>query len=239
MLLSNTNEMPSSLFLKLYHSADRSHLWYTLPWAFNEFVQISIPDKSISHLEVLQPSHSSTMLSSSCLVRMGLICNEMSPIVTRSPIMCPDNIEELHLFCCDRNIDLKLPSLRHLNVNSSLDTLHRCSSISMNIQSIIIVIHHEDKSYATGNWAALRSLRSLPHLRSLRVVLYEVHMSADDPNCQIIAETAMWFVDFAFSFRRRGYFDDLDNKSAFKRCCSFIKELRQRISALSWNEISE
>jgi hypothetical protein len=216
MLLSNTYEMTASFFLQLYDSADQFHLWYTLPWAFNELVQIPIPDKSISELEVLQPSHSSTILSSS--------------------IMFPDNIEQLQLFCCDRNIDLKLPSLHHLTVISSLDALHRCSSISMNIQSINIVLRQRDVQYTTGNWTALHSLRSLPYVRSLRVVMYELHMSADDPSCQIIAETAMWFVDFAFSFRRCDCFPDLDNKSAFERCCSFIEELRQRIIALSGNQ---
>ena len=172
-------------------------------------------------------------VSSSRLVRMDMINNEISPVLTRSPILSPTNIEELHLFCCDRDIDLKLPSLCHLNVISSLDALHRCSSISMNIQSIIIVLHQQYLPYASGNWTALRSLRSLPHLRSLRVVMYELHMSADDPSCQIIAEAAVWFVDFSFSFRRRGSFDDLDSPSAFKRCCSFIEQLRRKIFALS------
>ena len=212
---------------------DRSHLWYTLPWAFNEFVQISIPDKKISHLEVWQSSQSSRTVSSSRLVRMDLIWNEVSPILTQSPIMSAKSIEELYLFCCNRDVVLKQPSLGHLTVISSLDTLHRCSSISMNIQSIIIVLDQWYVPYATGGWTALRSLRSLPHLRSLRVLLYDLHMSADDPSCAIIAATAVRFVDFAFSFRRCGDFHDLDDESAFKRCCSFIEELRRRILALS------
>ena len=139
--------------------------------------------------------------------------------------MFPQNIEELHLFCCDRNIDLKLPSVHHLTVINSLDALQRCLSISMNIQSITIVLDQEHIQFATGAWIALRFLRALPHLRSLRVVLYALHMSAGDPSCQIIAETAVWIVDFAFSFRRRGSFHGLDNESAFKRCCSFIEQL--------------
>ena len=167
---------------------------------------------------------------------MDAISNEVSPILLQSPIMFPQNIEELHLFCCDRDIDLKLPSLHHLTVINSVGALHRCLSISMNIQSITIVLDQEYILFATGNWTALRSLRTLPHLRSLRVVLYTLYMSADDPSCQIIAETAMWIVDFAFSFRRCGSFCGLDNKSAFERCCSFIHQLRQTIFALSADE---
>jgi hypothetical protein len=153
--------------------------------------------------------------------------------------MFPQIIEELHLVCCDRDIDLKLPSLHHLNVINSLDALQQCLSISMNIQSITIVLDQEHILFATGAWSALRSLRSLPHLRSLRVVLYTLYMSADDPSCQIIAETAVWIVDFAFSFRRRGSFCGLDNESAFKRCCSFIQQLRQMIFALSTDKKPE
>jgi hypothetical protein len=167
---------------------------------------------------------------------MDLICNEVSPILTRSSILSLENIEELDLFCCDRDIDLKLPSLRHLNVISSLDALHRCSSISMNIQSIIIVLRKWHVPYITGNWSALHSLRSLPRLRSLRVVLYEVQMSGDHPSCQTIAETAIRVVDFAFSFRRCGYFADIDLNTAFERCCSFIEELRRKILILSGDE---
>jgi hypothetical protein len=219
---------------------ERSHLWYTLPWAFNELTQLSIPDKYIRELEVfLPPRHSSTMPSWSRLVRMDSICNELSPILTRSPIICPKNIEEMHLFCCDRNIDLKLPSLHHLTVINSLDALHHCSSISMNIPSIIIVLHGEDMPYATGNWTALRSLHALPRLQSLRVVLYDSHMSGDDPYCEIIAETAVWFANFSFSFRRRGYFCGIDDKTAFQRCCSFIEQLRRKIFALSVDEKPE
>ena len=69
--------------------AHRSYLWYSLPWAFNELVQLSIPDGNISQLDVLQPPCSSAILSSSRLVRMDSIYNGVSPILTRSPILCP------------------------------------------------------------------------------------------------------------------------------------------------------
>ena len=223
-------------FSQASDSGNRSYLWYTLPWAFNEFVQLPIPDEEISQLELLDLHHSSTMRSSSHLVRMDLICNEISPLLTQSPIMCPENIEELHLFCCDRDINLKLPSLKHLNVINSLDALHRCCSISVNIQSIIIVIQRWNVPYATGNWPALRSLRSLPNLQSLRIVLYEMHIPAGDTGCEIIAETAMWVVDFAFSFRWEGYSRVLGSDFSFERCCSFIEQLRRKIFALSGDD---
>ena len=236
---SNSVSVTTFCLLQGFDSADRSHLWYTLPWAFNELVQMSVPEKYIDQVEVWQPPSSSAMLSSSRFVRMELICNEMSPILIRSPIFCPKNVEELRLFCCHRDIGLTLPSLRHLDVISSLDALHRCPSISMNIRSIIIGLQRHHIPYITGNWTALRSLRVLPHLRSLRVVLIDLHMSPDDPSCQIIAETAMSLVDFSLSFRRASEFHGLDTDSAFTRCCSFIEQLRRRIFDLSWDEKPE
>ena len=235
-LSSQWSSERSLCFLQSYGLVDRFHLWYTLPWAFNELVQLPIPDKQISQLQVLQPSRLSTILTSSRLVRMDSICNEVSPILLRSPIVFPSNIEELNLFCCDRNIDLKLPSLHHLTVVNSLDALQRCASISMNIQSITLVLDKECIRFATGDWRALRFLRALPHLRSLRVVLYDLYMFADDLSCQIIAETTLWLVDFAFSFRCRDFFYGLDDESAFKRCCSFIQQLQQTIFSLSTDE---
>ena len=124
---SNLTSAISSLLVQDYDSADRSHLWYTLPWAFNEFVQLSIPDENINELEVFQPPLSSLMLSSSRLVRMNAICNEMSPILSRSSIM---------------------------------RTSKNC------IYSLVIE-------------TSLPSPRSLPHLWSLHMVLYDLHMSAD------------------------------------------------------------
>lgn len=236
---SNIGSVTMFCLLQGFDSADRTHLWYTLPWAFNELVQMSVPEKYIGQVEVWQPPCSSSMLSSSRFVRMELICNGMSPILARSPIFCPKNVEELRLFCCDRDIGLTLPSLRHLDVISSLDALHRCPSISTNIRSIIIGLQGCHIPYITGNWTALRSLRLLPHLRSLRVVLIDLHMSPGDPSCQIIAETAMSLVDFSFSFRQESEFHGLDVDSAFTRCCSFIEELRRRIFDLSWDEKPE
>ena len=166
---------------------------------------------------------------------MDLICNDMSPILSRSAILCPEHIEELHLFCCNREIDLKLPSLRHVSVISSLAALHRCSSISINIQSMIIVLERWHIPYITGNWTALRSLRSLSRLRSLRVVLYDLHMSPDDAGCETIAETAILLLDFALSFRLRGDFHDMNPRSAFKGCCLFVEQLQRTILALSFN----
>jgi hypothetical protein len=217
----------------------RYHLWYTLPWAFNELVQLPIPDENISELEVFQPRHSPTPPHSSRLVRLNSIYNEVPAILTRSLIGCPDNIEEMQLFSCDRDIALNLPSLRHLNVMDRLDSLHCCSSISMNIQSIIIVPCPQYTPSASGIWTSLRSLRTLPRLRSLRVILYDFLLPPDGPSCEIIAETAISLVDFAFCFRRCRFSNGSQSLVLLDRCWSFIGQLRQRIFALASDEKPE
>ena len=218
---------------------NRYHLWYTLPWAFNELVQPLISDENISELEVFRPPHSPTPPHSSRLVRLNSIYDEVPPILTRSLIVCPDNIEEGQFFRCERDIALNLPSLRHLNVMNRLDSLHRCSSISMNIQSMIIVLCRRYTPSAPGIWTALRSLRTLPRLRSLRVILYDFDMPPDGPSCEMIAETAISLVDFAFCFRRCPYRNELHSFALLDRCWSFIEQLRQRIFALASDEKPE
>ena len=74
------------------------------------------------------------------------------------------------------------------------------------------MLGREHIPFATGNWSALRSLRSLACRRSLCVVLYELHMSADDPSCRSLPR---------------------------QRCGSFIEHPRQKIFAISWNQKPE
>ena len=229
----------SHLFLQSWDLAYWSHLWYILSWAFNELVQLPLPDENISELEVFQPPHSPTPPHLSRLVRLNSIYNEVPPILTRSLIVCPDNIEEGQLFSCDRDIALNLPSLRHLNVMNSHDSLHRCSSISMNIQSLIIVLCRRYTPSAAGIRTTLRSLRTLPRLQSLRVILYDFDMPPDGPSCEMIAETAISLVDFAFCFRRCRYRNELHSFALRDRCCSFIEQRRQRIFTLALDKKPE
>ena len=145
----------------------------------------------------------------------------------------------MQLFSCERDSALEFPSLRHLNVMNRLDSLHLCSSISMNIQSIIIVLYRRHVPFASGNWTTLRSLRTLPRLRSLRVILYDFHMSPDGPSCEMIVETAISLVDFAFCFRRRGNLYELHSDAPLGKRSLFIEQLRQRTFALSSDEKPE
>jgi hypothetical protein len=219
--------------LQTRDSEDRYYLCYTLPWPFNELTQLSFPEQIMTQLEVLEPSQSTSIFNSSRLLRMNLVNNAMSPILTLPDILSPTRIEELNLFCCDRNIRLKLSLVRHVNLINSLDTLHICSSISMNIQSIQIAIYQYHIPYEKGNWTALRALYDLPLLRSLRIIMHDTPRCSDDANCQILAQTAISMVDFAFCFRIWTGSFEAGQKSTFYMYRLFIERLRQRIMTIS------
>ena len=156
----------------------------------------------------------------------------MTPL-PQSSIMCPDRIEELDLFDRDRSLSLKLPSLVHINLIESFDALQSCPSVSMNIQSITIVMYQEDVQSATGHWTHLRVLNALPRLHSVRVLMYDILVCLDDVACQMLAETSLSLHDFGISCPERYYQRGYDWKSLCDLYRSFIKQLHQTIVCLS------
>ncbi|CAF1375226.1 unnamed protein product [Rotaria sordida] len=155
-----------------------------------------------------------------------------------SHVISSNRIVELHLFRCDRQISLNLPMVTHLTLIDSLDALN-ARSLSTNIRSIQIILHHECLDFASGNWTALRVLSTLPLLNSLRVLLYNMLNPPDDTSCKVIAETAMTVADFGFCFRRNHYhYAELnhDIDLVYMKHSLFIERLRNSIVTLSQNE---
>ncbi|CAF4470419.1 unnamed protein product [Rotaria socialis] len=185
----------------------RQHLFYTLPWIFKEFFELCVPDRY----------------------------NLPSSATFFSHLISSNEIFELHLLRCDRQVSMNLPNLRHLILTDSLDSLNSFQ-LSKNIRSIQITLHHQCTNFATCDWTALRKLSSLPELNSLRVLLYNMHISPDDTSCQIIADVAPMISDFSFCFRRRHYQAVYDLDSAQMKQSSFIEQLKNRILALSLNK---
>ncbi len=150
-------------------------------------------------------------------------------------IMSSNQIVELHLLGCNRQISLNLPSLSRLILIDSLDSLNSCTLLT-NIQSIQIILHHQYLCFGNDDWTILRTLSTLPRLISLRVVLYDMRVPPDDASCQIIAETAPIVSDFAFCFRRDNYEIDYDKDAVYTKHCLFIEQLQNRILTLPLNQ---
>jgi len=88
----------------------------------------------------------------------------------------------------------------HLTLVDSLNSLNSCS-LSTNIRSIHIILHHECLAFTNGDWTALRTLSTLPLLNSLRLLLYNMLNPPGNTSCEVIAETALTVADFGFYFR--------------------------------------
>ncbi|CAF2725237.1 unnamed protein product [Rotaria sp. Silwood2] len=216
-------------------SKNRQHLFYTLPWIFNEFFQLSVPDRCISEIEVFISSYPTSKTHCTRLVKLNMSDNVPSSTSLFSKIMSSNKIVELNLYRCNRNISMNLPNLNHLSLIDSIDSLNSCS-LSTNIRSIQIVLHYECLRFASGDWTDLRRLSILPLLKSLRILLYGMHIPPDSTDCKIIAETAPLLSDFSFCFRRIYGQNSYDIDLAYTKHCLFIEQLRNNILSLPLNE---
>ncbi|CAF2835867.1 unnamed protein product [Rotaria sp. Silwood2] len=99
----------------------RQHLFYSLPWIFNEFFQLSVPDRCISELTVFAPSFPVMNFNSSRLIKLNMSDNLPSSITFLSQIVSSNKIRELHLYRCNRQISMNLPNVSHLILVDSLD----------------------------------------------------------------------------------------------------------------------
>ncbi|CAF2487096.1 unnamed protein product [Rotaria sp. Silwood2] len=213
----------------------RQHLFYTLPWIFNEFFPLCVPDRCISEIEVFTSSSPINKLHSSRLIKLNMSDNLPSSTTFFSQIMSPNKIVELHLLRCNRQVSANLPNLTNLILTDSLDSLNTCL-FSRNIRSIQITLHHQSFRYTPVDWIALSTLSNLPLLSSLRILLYAMYISPDDTSCEHIAKTAIMVSDFSFCFRRRYYQGAYDINLVYTKHSLFIEQLRNRIVALSLNK---
>ncbi|CAF4703699.1 unnamed protein product [Rotaria sp. Silwood2] len=219
----------------LEKSRNRQHLFYTLPWIFDEFFQLCVPDRYISELQVFTSASSVNTVGPSHLRKLD-ISNNFPSLATSFPhIMFSNQVIELHLSRCDRQISVNLPTIDHLIITDSLDSLNSCF-LSRNIRSIQITLNHEHLHLARNDWSDLPTLSTLPFLKSLRILLYGMNNPPNDTSCQIIAETASTISDFCFCCRRKNYQNRRNFDCAHTAQSLFIIQLRNSILALLLNE---
>ena len=203
-----------------------------MPWIFNEFFQLCDPDRCINELQVF------SSIGSSRLIKVTMSDNISVSTNILSHVMSSDQIVELDLFRCDRQVSFDFPLVTHLILIDSLDSLNS-RSLSTNIRSIQLILHHECLTFTSGDWTALRTLSNLPLLNSLRVLLYNMLNPPDDTSCEVIAETALMVSDFGFCFRWCRWrcneiYSNVDLTNM--KHSLFIERLQNRIVTLSLNE---
>ncbi|CAF1415402.1 unnamed protein product [Rotaria sp. Silwood1] len=179
-------------------------VWYTLPWAFEQFFEVIEPIQYITKVEVFAlPSSYSSIISSSRLRTLSISQNDSLPSIISMPhVVQLDHINTVHLSFHDWPTGLNLLALRHVTLTNNLIALKNFSSFPPNIRSIQILLHANKPNFDSSNWSILRSLSVLPMLTSLHIIMKDMNTGLDDISCQIIAETVPISVHFGICFRR-------------------------------------
>jgi hypothetical protein len=207
-------------------------MWYTLPWAFDEFFQEYRPSRSITKIQIFQaPSQTITTINQSSLRTLDTSGQTLpAPIFSLPYVALPDCIETLHLSFYNQPIRIHLSTLRTITLVNSINCLSYCSSFPPTVRSIRILLFHRSPNFMFPNW---------PQLSSLRIFMYDLIKVIDDESCQIIAKAAPMFRDFGFCFRKQfslSYDEELI-EIAFKGHKKFIKQLFDRILLLSSDKL--
>ncbi|CAF4502227.1 unnamed protein product [Rotaria sp. Silwood2] len=179
-------------------------VWYTLPWAFEQFFDSVVPIQYITKVEVfaLPPSYSS-IINSSRLRTLSISENDSLPSIISMPhVVQLDHINTVYLSFHDWPTGLNLLALRHVILTNNLVALKNFSSFPSNIRSIQILFRANMLNFVSSNWSTLRSLSALPMLTSLHIIINDMNTGLDDISCQIITETVPMFVHFGIHFRR-------------------------------------
>ncbi|CAF1072776.1 unnamed protein product [Rotaria sp. Silwood1] len=194
----------SDLFMSFNNYPWAYDVWYTLPWAFEQFFEVVEPIQYITKVEVFAlPSSYSSIISSSRLRTLSISQNDSLPSIISMPhVVQLDHINTVHLSFHDWPTGLNLLALRHVTLTNNLIALKNFSSFPPNIRSIQILLHANKPNFDSSNWSILRSLSALPMLTSLHIIMKDMNTGLDDISCQIIAETVPISVHFGICFRR-------------------------------------
>ena len=208
------------------------HMWYTLPWSFDEFFHQYIPYNWITEVHLFHlPSRSTTTtpFKKSSLRTLDASGQTLASCIMALPhVVLDDCIETLHVSFYNRPIYVNLPHLRNLTLVNSINCLSCCSRFLPTIRSVRIISFHRLPNYMLPNWPlVLHSLSTMPQLTSLRIFMYDLLKTVDDHSCQMIAKAVSSLTDFSFCFRYEycSPEDDQFLPMAFKDHAKCIKEL--------------
>jgi hypothetical protein len=180
-------------------------VWYTLPWAFEQFFDLLEPYQYITKVETFAPSPwNSSIIYPSRLRTLSISQNDSLPSIVSMPhVVQLDRIDTVHLSFHDWPTGLNFRTLRHVTLTNNLIALKNFPSFLTGIRSIQILLRGIMPNSVSSDWSILRSISALPMLISLHIVLDHMNTGLDETSCQIIAETSPMFVHFAICFRRQ------------------------------------
>jgi len=208
-------------------------MWYTLPWAFDEFFHEYTPYEWITDTQVFERPQKIRIINQSSLRTLDASAPSLASSICSLPhIMLSDCIETLHLSYYNEPIRIHFPALLHITLANSINCLNYYSLFPATVRSIRILLFYTYPNYAPPNWPmVLYSLSTLPQLSSLRIFMYDMPVATiDNESCQLIAKKASSFTDFGFCFRCNFTLADADELEIdFKDHIKFIKQLRDYI----------
>ncbi len=180
-------------------------VWYTLPWAFEQFFELFQLGQYITKVETFtSPLWNSSIIYPSRLRTLTISQNDSLPSIVSMPhVVQLDCINTVHLSFHDWPTSLNLQTLRHVILINNLIVLKNFSSFPTSIRSIQILLYPNMPNFVSSNWSVLRSLSALPMLTSFHIVLNDMNTGLDETSCQIITETVPMFVHFGICFRRQ------------------------------------
>ncbi|CAF3239946.1 unnamed protein product [Rotaria sp. Silwood2] len=218
-----TDGDPFSRGRQYYHN-----MWYTLPWAFDEFFHEYVPYKWITKVQVFeQPSQKIMTIDQSSLRTLDASGSTLASSIYSLPhVVLFDCIKTFHLSFWNTPVPIELSTLCNITLVNSIGFLNDLS-FPTNVRSIRILLFYNYPNYMLPNWSmVLHTLSTWPQLRSLRVFMYDLPETVDDKNCEIIAKIASLVSDFGFCFRHKFGLADADElKTVFKNHKKFIKQL--------------
>ncbi|CAF2944820.1 unnamed protein product [Rotaria sp. Silwood2] len=205
----------------------KHHMWYTLPWSFDELFHEYVPYRWITKAQVFKISSNLLTVHQSSLRTLDASGQTLSSSICILPqVVLYDSIETLHLSYSNRYFSIDLSNLRNITLVNSINCLNGLL-FSGTIHSIRILQFLTYPNYKSLNWPTIyHSLSTLRQLSSLRIFMYDLLTDIDDKNCEIIAKMASLVIDFGFCFRYKFSSTDADVLTpTFKIQAKSIKQI--------------
>ncbi|CAF3397041.1 unnamed protein product [Rotaria sp. Silwood1] len=128
------------------------HMWYSLPWTFDEFFHEYIPKQWITKIEVFEKPIKLMRVDQSSLRTLDAAGQILaSPIFSLPHVALSDCIETLHLSYYNKPINIQLSSLRNITLVNSINCLNYCSAFPPTIHSMRILLFYYLPNYMLPN----------------------------------------------------------------------------------------